>query len=29
MLVSFLIPFIFMLFARVSMDKVWAFYYML
>jgi hypothetical protein len=29
LLVSFLIPFIFMLFARVSMDRVWALYYML
>jgi hypothetical protein len=29
LLVSFLIPFIFMIFARVSMDRVWALYYML
>jgi hypothetical protein len=27
--VSFVIPFLFMLFARVSMDRVWALYYML
>ena len=29
LLVSFIIPFLFMLFARVSMDRVWALYYML
>ena len=29
LLVSFLIPFIFMLFARVSMHRVWSLYYML
>lgn len=29
LIVSFLIPFIFMLFAKVSMDRVWALYYML